>query len=351
MSSEEAENTNTKTETPTDDKKLYILLLSKLITSMPVDHLKNVYQNFISKESKSQVSLEQCEELYKKLLYEPNFAKEIIQNPDFKKKTIKSVQPTKEEEFYVYLVKKFYGSACLKELTTNLRSHLLFHHSDQQIKKIYESVSSLDSTKLSMLLVSYAYQLANDEASCINEKFTKEELEEAGVSQELYDWWKQSINIPEEHSTQAELNTNLIPDSKIETIEKSLEFLTQSSHPYFGIISSLEKDYIVKSKHYLIYDENIEDTDLLLTEVPEFTKPPNGNYGALIMFKKDLEFYLENVGSETIIVDAIDVLPGETIYLKDNAVIEFGEPALVFKINWVFVNNVRSSMAGTPNAL
>lgn len=327
-----------------DEESIQMLLLSRLISSIPVDHIKNIYTNFIQKEVKANITLEQCEEMYMRCLYEPNFAKNVIQSPNFLRRTFKSVAPTKEEEFYVYLVKRYYGTLALRELSTNLRSHLLFQHSDQQIKKIYESISNMDQTKLSQLVAQYAFQLATEELPVVNETFTEEELANAGVSKELYEWWKQSLNMPEEPAQQSEINSALLCDAKIETIERSLEFLMQSPLPNFGWINTTERDYMVKSKHFLLYDEKIEDTDILLTDFPGFAKPESGNFGALIMFKKDTEFYLENVGTETIVVDAIPIYANEVIYLKDNSVIEFGDAACVFKINWVFINNIRQVM-------
>ena len=334
-----------KSEPASQTDSVYANFLSRLIIMMPLDSIKNIYSVFPEKKVKSTFPLPQFEEYYQKLLYESGFAQNFIQSPDFIKKTTKSIAPTKDEEILIYMTRKFYGNKeAVSLLTTSWRNKLLIQHSETQIKKAIDTIGSLDNTKIGMLLSQYANQLQHEESLSIGENFSDEELHAANVSPELFAWWRQTFHIPEEKPVATDIDNSKLCDAKIEIAERAVEYLDQENAKGLGVFHSLENDYVVMSKHYLIYDGSLPDVDLDLKAVPMYEPSEIGSYGCLLMFKEDCEFYIENVGESPIFVDAIEIRKGEIIYLKDNACIEFGNAALVFKINWRLVSNIRKAM-------
>ena len=340
----EAETENEEKTESGPSNSVYANFISRLILMIPLDSIKNIYSAFHEKRIKPTYPLPVFEEYYLKLLYEDGFAAKFIQSPDFIKKVTKSIPPTKEEEFFIYLTKKMYGQMAGQILTKQWRSKLLMQHSEAQIRKALEQYAQCDQTKVSTVISQFAAQIAHDESIAIGEDFSDEELKEANVSQELFEWWRNTLRQPDEKPNATDIDNSKMCDLKIELAEKALEFLEQKETTGFGVLHSLDFDFVVLSKHFLMHDTIVNEIDLDIKSITGYESSAFGSYGCLLMFKEDCEFYLENVGDAPILVDAIELRKGDVIYVKDNAIIEFGEAALVFKINWVFVNSVKKAM-------
>ena len=341
---EEERSADVEKEEDAGEKSILSTLLSRLIQMLPLDSMKNVYAALTDKKIKNNFTLQQVEEYCHKLLYEEGYAENFIKSPEYSKKTAKSIPPTKEEEFIIYMMRKFYGSKAVHMLTGAYRSKLLAQHSDTQIRKTVEQLGSVDQQRAGAFISQFANQVAHEESLAIGEEFSEEDLAEANVTKEQLQWWRQTFHIPEEKPSATDIDNSKLCDTKVELTEKAVEFLTQGTTPYLGTFSSLEEDYTMCSKHFLVHDGDYPDVDIDLKTIGGYQPSEEGSYGFLVMLKEDCEFYLENVGDAPIIVDAIQVRKGETIYIRDNACIEFGEPALVFKINWAFIANLKKLM-------
>lgn len=251
---------------------------------------------------------------------------------------------TEEEEFMIIFLAKFQKDSNASSLLTKYRYLFGFNHPFSSLLAQIEQNSSCSFNKQSSIVESYATTFAQLERIYGVNEFSQDELVSAQITEDDFNFISNSLNYMNDKSVpeyKVQIDTN-DPSYPIDSIESNFFDLTLMNAKIFAFLQGKDIFIPFVSKNFLIGDSSLSsDVDFNLKSIEEYKPVDDKLILALIMLKNDLNFYIENVGSEIIIIDGFQIWPGETTNLTNNSVIEMSGCDFVFCINHLFISKLR----------
>jgi len=308
-------------------KQLFVIILSNILGSSVSD----IYQACL-KKFRGLVGIHDLEEIIKILIQNPN---SIIQEPIKFSKTYKfedAFVQTVEERFMLLLSSRYSDDSQMKFA----RQQFSPYTSDSDVRSTLDSFRSIDKKVIHEIIVAFAEQIANEEFLSIEKEFTQEMLKSKNVSEIVFQWWRDTLKEPQVPNQS--IDDIVVNTSKIQQLEIALSSFSSVNDKHLAVLVSESGEHYIHKRIYKIAHPKVaESSDIILSD-------QYSDYGALIMFKNDMCFYIENIGKNSIYVNTIEIPTGYSACLKSEFLIEIDEKSYIILINHTFISIIKKKM-------
>lgn len=306
---------------------------SFIIQSLGYLSFQQIFSKLKSGKAKYRGSQESIDERIRELLFVEGMAKPVQNVLVHQKITSKQNPFLPDEDYFFTFLRKHFPTRAPYVILERYRNLFGSQRPFRTLTMHNEKIQDIDPSYFAM---QYATALSMDEAKVLTTEFTDEQMEECKVTEEMFNWWRDSLE-PEEITTetvQTEFKPELSRD--VQQLEDEMKFLMEAdfSSGCLFKLQSVDGTISVGKKFAII--GTFPDCNIPVKSESDFR--------LMIRLCTNAVFYLENLSPEIVYVNGTEIQQEEVVCLMDNPLIEAGSLAFIFEPNLRLTHLLRQKL-------